>query len=93
MNIKKTLVILAIEDALTDMEKPILEQVFNRLYSKYRCFLHDCYENPEYLREVLQELYGNAHLDIIRSIYKNLEEHSTKQPISEFLTKLRTMSS
>ena len=54
MNMKKTLVILAIEDALCGMDEPVLEQVYNKLYSEYHCMLPDCYESPKYLNSALK---------------------------------------
>lgn len=89
MNIKKTIVILAVEDTLDRMGEPVLEQVYNELYSKYHCHLSDCYENPEYLRSVLKGIFGNSYQVIIESIEKNLEEHSSFKPIEEFLVKMR----
>ena len=89
MNMKKTIVILAVEDTLDKMGRPVLEQVYKELYSKYGCHLDDCYENPEYLRNILKNMFGNSYQLILESIEKNLEEHSSFKPIENFLAKMR----
>lgn len=85
---KKTLVILAVEDTLDKMGEPVLGQVYNELYSKYGCYLSDCYEKPEYLRCVLKDMFGNSYHVILGSIEQKLVEHSSFKQIEEFLAKM-----
>ncbi len=87
--IKKALVSTSIEKVLLDIGKPILEEVTGRLYKNYNCYLPDCYEHPEYLKIILQDLFGNVHLHIIKLINKELEEFSNQKPIEEFLCVIR----
>ena len=56
------------------MGKPEYETVAYVLYEKYQCHIPDCYEKPEYLKEVLKELYGESYNVIINSIEQNLKE-------------------
>ena len=63
---------LAIKERLEDIGKPAYEIVAHRLYEKYQCYIPDCYERPEYLIDVLTELYGTQSRDIMRSIDQEL---------------------
>ncbi|HSD05190.1 MAG TPA: hypothetical protein VLB45_05495 [Nitrosopumilaceae archaeon] len=83
--IKKALVSLAVESTLLDMGRPVLEEVERSLYQNYRCYIPDCYEHPEYLKNVLHDLYGASHSNIVKIIQKSLEEFSYQKPIENFL--------
>lgn len=83
--IKRALVSLSIERALLEMGTPVLDEVVRALYDNYKCYIPDCFDHPEYLKEVLKELYGNTYSNIIQSIHKYLDEFASQQPIEEFL--------
>jgi hypothetical protein len=82
--VQKGLVTLVIEMTLLEIGKPTYEKVVHDLYIKYHCYLSDCYKHPEYLSEILKELYGNAHDVIVAKINKQLE-FSYQKPIEKFL--------
>lgn len=82
---KKALVTLAIETVLLKIGKRPHEEVNSRLYKKYHCYLSDCFENPTYLKDVLQELYGKSSDTIIHSITKELEEFAEQKEIDNFV--------
>ena len=84
----KALTALAIEKTLLDMGKPVYEKVANNIHKKYHCHLPHCYEHPEYLKEVLKDLYGNAYTVIVSSIEEQLSEFAYKKKIDMFLTVL-----
>jgi len=84
--IRKALVTLAIEEVLTDVNMVVLEEVKRRLYKNYKCYIPDCFDNPQYLKDVLEELYGNSHWTIIESVTKKLSEFDRQKEISSFLT-------
>jgi len=84
--ISKALVTLAVEKTLLNMGKPVFEEVAHRLWANYKCYIPDCHEHPEYLKNVLKELYGNGHDTIVKSIKNTLDEFATKKPIEHFLT-------
>lgn len=84
--IKKALVTICVEEALLQIGKPVLNEVERALYSEFECFLPDCLDHPEYLKQVLENLYGQASLNIIKSIHKHLDEYSSPEPIQQFLT-------
>ncbi len=83
--IKRALVTLSIEHALLEMGTPVLDEIARALYDNYKCYIPDCFDHPEYLKEVLKELYGNTYSNIIKSIHKHLDEFASQQPIEEFL--------
>lgn len=83
---KKVLVALAIETVLLKMGKRVHDEVNSRLYENYRCYTPECFENPEYLKRVLQDLYGKASANIIQSIRKELEEFAEQRGIDNFIT-------
>ena len=80
--------VLAIEYTLLQLGMPTLEKVQEKLRVEYNCSLPDCYAHPEYLNKVLKDLFGPAHLEIVKSISRYLEEFSYQRPISEFLLKI-----
>lgn len=86
--IKKALVAFAIEKALIDMGEPIFQRVAQILKDDYNCFIPDCYEHPEYLKRILSDLYGNAHIAIINSIKNGLRDFSKQESISRFISVL-----
>lgn len=86
--IKKALVAFAIEKALLNLGEPVFQKVAKTLKDDYDCFIPDCYEHPEYLKRILSDLYGNAHLTIINSIKSDLTEFSEQGPIQQFVLAL-----
>ena len=84
-NSKSELVEKAITKVLHKVGKPVLLKVTGNLYKAYNCNLSDCYEHPEYLKKVLEDLYGDSHFVIVESIRKELEEYIADAPISRFL--------
>ena len=87
---EKNNAVLAIAKVLERIGKPVLEQVCSRIYSKYNCYLIDCYDNPEYLADVLKELFGAAYKDIIKTIEENVEDYVPEEPIREFLAIIKS---
>ena len=78
-----------IEKTLLQMGTLDYEEVKNQLFQRYNCFLADCYERPEYLKETLEEVYGNGAKVITMSIEKQIEEQSLPKPVKEFLINLK----
>ena len=86
--IDKALITLAIERTLLDMSKKAYEEVGNRLYKKHGCYFMDCLEHPEYLTEILKEIFGNSSTLIVESIKNTLHESKDKKTISRFLAQI-----
>lgn len=87
--IKKALITISVEQALLEMGTPVLDEVARALYDNYKCHIPDCADHPEYLKEVLKELYGKSYSNITKLIHKQLNEFASQQPIEEFLKALR----
>ena len=86
--INKTLITLAVENALLKMGLPELELVTIRLKQDHQCEISDCMKYPEYLRETLLDLFGNSYSDILQSIQETLQKTTIEQPVMDFLTVL-----
>ena len=82
---RKALVSLSIETVLRGIGKSTFNEVTRKLYKEYRCYLPDCYENPEYLKRILQELYGKCSGSIIESIKNNLKDMETQKGVDAFI--------
>ena len=76
---------MAVEDALNDMGKPTLELVTTMLTREYKCTVSDCLEHPQYLKNVLNKIFGYADIAVITKIQKNLGEFGMERPVEEFL--------
>ncbi len=84
-NTMKALTVLAIEKTLLDIGKPVYETAVDMLYRKYHCYIPDCYEKPEYLKDVLRRLYGVSYNEIVNSIGQELKEFTNQKRIEMFL--------
>jgi hypothetical protein len=60
------------------------------LQKDYNSTLEDCYENPEYLKQILKDLFGESYEDILSSLNENMKEISTQEDIKDFLQVLST---
>jgi len=84
--VHRALVSIAIERALLGMGRPVYEKVIDRLYTEYHCYLTDCYVHPEYLSQILKDIFGFASWIIIKSINEDLKEfRNKKDSIARFL--------
>ena len=81
----KALTTIVIGKALLEIGTPVYDKVVNRLYEKYHCYIPDCFEKPEYLKEVLKELYGESHEAIVYSIEQELNEFTRDKKTENFL--------
>ncbi|MGI0073847.1 MAG: hypothetical protein ACREA3_08550 [Nitrosotalea sp.] len=82
---RKALIAVAIETVLLKMGKPVYDQVTYNLYKEYRCYIPDCYEHPEYLKRILQDLFGKSSATIVESIKKYLGEYVEQKGIDAFI--------
>lgn len=83
------LVSLSIESSLLGHDIKAYEQVVELLDKKYDCDMHDCYDHPEYLNEILKTLPEDSYYDIVSSIKKGLGEFAYIDGISQFLDELK----
>ncbi len=85
-DVQKALVSFVVERILLDMGQLALDEVGHRLYEKHQCYFSDCLENPQYLRDVLEEIFGDAHKSVTDQIQKRLTELEDQKPIANFLS-------
>ena len=58
--------------------------VIAKLGSQYGCKISDCYEHPEYLKSVLQDIYKEEYRSVISQIKSYLAELANVQEIVDF---------
>ena len=87
--IHRGLVTLFIEQRLLSIGKPIYDKVVEELKKKYHCYLPDCYDHPEYLRNVLYDLFGDSSRNIVESIIRDMGEFKGTKKIADFIDILR----
>ena len=88
-DIDKDLIHVIIETSLLKIGVEALEEVSSTLQEKYDCFLGDCLHHPEYLKEVLEDIYGNSHYEIVNAIIKEINKNTLDEKLSEFTTCLQ----
>ncbi len=88
-NACKTIVVFAIEYTLLKTSKSILEKVQTELRQEFNCDISECYEHPEYLGKVLNDLFGVSQYEIISDVNRYLNEFSYQEQIAEFLDKIK----
>jgi CheY-like chemotaxis protein len=83
---KRALVSFTITETLLELSPSATNEVGDRLHAKYRCYFSDCLEHPEYLKDVLCEIFGEGSASIIMTISNKLEKLKDQQPIANFLS-------
>jgi len=84
------LITVAVEHALLQMGTAELEMVAYQLKNGYNCTIEDCFEHPEYLKQVLNELFGYCCEDILSTIEYVVRGGNMNSQIEKFLTALKT---
>jgi len=87
---KKTMVTLAIKNTLLELGIQEYDKVVSLLQKDYSCTLEDCYENPEYLRNILKDLFGDSYPDILSSLSENMKNIVSQPSVKDFLQVLST---
>ena len=87
--VRKALVGLALEESLLEIGgSKLLHEMFRMLYEKFKSYLPDCYDHPEYLRGILTELDSGTCDVFLESLDEKLDEFAYQKPIGEFLVKI-----
>lgn len=84
-HMKKTMVTLALKNTLLELGMQEFDKVVSILQKDHNASLEDCYQNPEYLKQILQDLFGDSYHDILSSLNENMKEISTQKDIKDFL--------
>jgi len=87
---RKTMVTLALKNTLLELGIQEYDKVVSLLQKDYSCTLEDCYENPEYLRNILKDLFGDSYPDILSSLSENMKEIMLQPSVKDFLQVLST---
>jgi DNA-binding NarL/FixJ family response regulator len=87
---KKTMVTLALKNTLLELGIQEYDKIVSLLQKDYTCTLEDCYENPEYLRNILKDLFGDSYPDILNSLSENMKDILSQQSIKDFFQVLST---
>ncbi len=82
----RSIISASVEKALLEMGNLQLDLVVSKLKEDYNSEISDCLDHPEYLKQILCELYGNSHEVIIKSIHESIERTNMEKPLEEFLT-------
>lgn len=85
-NVDKAFLAFCIEIVLLRMGKPQYEKVITKLEKEYHTYLPECDKNPEMLRRVLREIFGDAYDDILKEIRAEIGDIATKKYYTDFLT-------
>ena len=59
--------------------------MLTKLRSSYNCEIADCYDKPQYLKNILKDVYGNDYEAIIKEIKQELGESIKDKEIVAFL--------
>jgi CheY-like chemotaxis protein len=65
---KRTMVTLAIKNTFLELGLEEFDKIVMMLQKDYNSSLEDCYDNPEYLKQVLQDLLGDSYNDVLNSL-------------------------
>lgn len=85
----KDMIHVIIEAKLLKIGVDALETVGNTLQEKYGCHFGDCYEHPEYLKEILEDIFGESHYTIINSIVGEIKKNNLDEQLCDFIVCLQ----
>ena len=82
---KKTIVVLAMKNTFLELGLEEYDKIVLMLQKDHNCSLEDCYENPEALKQVLQDLLGDSYNDVMNSLKENIKNISSHKSTENFL--------
>lgn len=83
------MIILSVEVVLMRKGGPQYQLVLARLEHDHNCKIFDCFEHPEYLKSVLQDVYGKEYPSIVEGIESELGEVKGEKEVDGFLDALK----
>jgi hypothetical protein len=84
-NIDKAFLAFCIEIVLLRMGMPQYEKVVSKLEKDYKTHIPECDKNPEALKRVLQEIFGDAYGDILNEIKEEIGDVGSKKYYTDFI--------
>lgn len=85
---KKTMVTLAIKNTFLELGLEEFDKIVLMLQKDHNCTIEDCYDNPEFLKQVLQDLLGDSYNDVLNSLKENIKNISSHKSTENFLESL-----
>ncbi len=85
---KRTMITLAIKNTFLELGLEEYDKIVLMLQKDYNCSLEDCYDNPEYLKQVLKDLLGDSYNDVLNSLKENIKNISSNKTTLNFLDAL-----
>jgi len=85
---KKTIVVLAMKNTFLELGLEEYDKIILMLQKDHNCTLEDCYDSPEALKQVLQDLFGDAYNDVMNSLKENIKNISSHKSTDNFLDAL-----
>lgn len=85
---KKTIVVLAMKNTFLELGLEEFDKIVLLLQKDHNCSLEDCYENPEALKQVLKDLFGDSYNEIMSSLKENIKNISSHKSTENFLNVL-----
>jgi two-component system chemotaxis response regulator CheY/two-component system response regulator (stage 0 sporulation protein A) len=85
---KKTIVTLAMKNTFLELGLEEFDKIVLMLQKDHNCSLEDCYDNPEALKQVLQDLLGDSYNDVMSSLKENIKNISSHKSTENFLDAL-----
>lgn len=86
-DVGQAIVTLSIEKSLIDIGEATHDAVLDRM-SHDGLTMDVFYKNPEYLANLLKNLFGTSCTEILKSIKNNLDEFSDQEQIRNFINSL-----
>lgn len=87
---KKTMVTLAMKNTFLELGLEEFDKITMMLQKDYNCSIEDCYDNPEFLKQVLQDLLGDSYDDVLNSLKENIKNISSHKSTQNFLDALNS---
>ncbi|AJM92917.1 hypothetical protein [Nitrosopumilus piranensis] len=81
----RELVAVAVEHALLVMGKLEFHKIQSVLHERYGITTANSLDNPEYLKNILRDYFGNSYQDILDTIYQVIDDKKDVKVIKDFL--------
>ena len=87
-NMQKTMITLALKNTLLELGHDELDKVTTILQKDHHMTLDDCYDNPDELKLVLRDLFGESIDAVLDSFKENMKVISSNTQIKNFISNL-----
>lgn len=84
-NIDKAFLAFCIEIVLLRMGMPQYEKVVSKLEKNYSTYIPECDKNPQALKRVLQDIFGDSYDDILNEIKAEFGDVGSKKYYTDFI--------